>query len=40
MKNPQLFEDLPYLHKAARRNYLHRKFDYRDVDETWQAVDT
>nr|DAC81333.1 TPA_asm: integrase [Megastigmus wasp adintovirus] len=25
------------LHKPARRNYLRRSFDIRDLDETWQA---
>ena len=25
------------LHKPAMRNYPRRKFEYRDIDETWQA---
>ena len=25
------------LHKAARRNYPHRHFDIRKIDESWQA---
>ncbi len=25
------------LHKPARRNYPRRKYDIRDIDETWQA---
>ena len=25
------------LHKPARRNYPHRKYDIRGIDETWQA---
>lgn len=34
MEHRRLVEEL---HKPARRNYLRRKFDIRDIDETWQA---
>ena len=34
MEHKQLVEEL---HKPARRNYQRRKFDLRDIDETWQA---
>ena len=39
MERKRIVEEI---HKQARRNYLHRRYDYRDINETFQAdiVDT
>ena len=34
MEHERLVEEL---HKPARCNYTHRKYDVRGLDETWQA---